>query len=65
MFAWICPQCGRQVSPAYTECPHCAAPDSVATGSQLQPPTPVTATPPSPSVPEYVPPPHMPTQPPY
>ena len=24
MFTWICPQCGREVSPAYTECPDCA-----------------------------------------
>jgi hypothetical protein len=25
MFTWICPQCGREVPPAYTECPDCAA----------------------------------------
>ncbi len=24
MFTWICPQCGREVPPAYTECPDCA-----------------------------------------
>jgi hypothetical protein len=23
MFTWICPQCGREVPPAYTECPDC------------------------------------------
>jgi hypothetical protein len=23
MFTWICPQCGREVPPAYTECPSC------------------------------------------
>jgi hypothetical protein len=23
MFTWICPQCGREVPPAYTECPNC------------------------------------------
>lgn len=25
MFTWICPQCGREVPPAYDECPDCAA----------------------------------------
>jgi len=25
MFTWICPQCGREVPPSYTECPDCAA----------------------------------------
>ncbi|MGO9897946.1 MAG: hypothetical protein ACLPX8_27480 [Bryobacteraceae bacterium] len=24
MFTWICPQCGREVPPAYNDCPHCA-----------------------------------------
>ena len=24
MFTWICPQCGREVPPAYNECPDCA-----------------------------------------
>jgi len=24
MFSWICPQCGREVPPAYSECPDCA-----------------------------------------
>ncbi len=23
MFTWICPQCGREVSPSYTDCPDC------------------------------------------
>ncbi len=23
MFTWICPKCGREVLPAYSECPHC------------------------------------------
>ena len=23
MFTWICPQCGREVPPSYTECPDC------------------------------------------
>jgi len=25
MFTWICPQCGREVPPAYADCPDCAA----------------------------------------
>lgn len=25
MFTWICPTCGREVPPAYDECPDCAA----------------------------------------
>src|SRR5262245_40663766 len=25
MFTWICPACGREVPPSYTECPDCAA----------------------------------------
>ena len=25
MFSWICPKCGKEVPPAYNECPHCAA----------------------------------------
>ncbi len=24
MFTWICPQCGREVPPSYTNCPNCA-----------------------------------------
>ena len=24
MFTWVCPQCGREVGPAYNECPDCA-----------------------------------------
>lgn len=24
MFTWICPQCGREVPPSYSECPNCA-----------------------------------------
>ncbi len=25
MFTWICPECGREVPPSYSECPDCAA----------------------------------------
>jgi hypothetical protein len=37
MFTWICPQCGREVPPAYTECPDCAA---KAAASGAPPPVP-------------------------
>jgi hypothetical protein len=28
MFTWICPKCGREVPPAYNECPTCSGADS-------------------------------------
>jgi hypothetical protein len=60
MFTWICPQCGREVPPAYNECPDCAekakqAPAAAAPPPQAQqPPPPPYATQP---VPQYAPPP--------
>jgi len=39
MFTWICPQCGREVPPAYTECPDCAARNAPA-GAPPVPPGP-------------------------
>jgi len=33
MFTWICPTCGREVPPAYTECPDCTAKDKAAAES--------------------------------
>ena len=35
MFTWICPKCGHEVAPAYSECPNCAA-------SAAAPPEPVS-----------------------
>src|SRR5205085_12555142 len=32
MFTWICPQCGREVPPAYNDCPDCAAKAKAASG---------------------------------
>lgn len=40
MFTWICPKCGREVPPSYSECPNCAS------GTQPPvPPAPQTAPP--------------------
>ena len=64
MFTWICPQCGREVSPVYTECPDCAAkakenppaPPAANAGSPLGPAAPPqVALPPQPP-PSYAPP---------
>ena len=57
MFTWICPQCGREVPPSYTECPDCAA--KAAGGGAAPPPTQQPVPPPYP--PQAAPPP-QPTQ---
>jgi hypothetical protein len=54
MFTWICPQCGREVPPAYDECPDCKA-RAAAAG----PPVPPQPQPPS-QQPPYPPPPYQP-----
>ena len=54
MFTWICPQCGKEVPPAYTECPNCAA--NAAQGGKPDQPPPVPAAQPGPP-PAYAPPP--------
>jgi len=50
MFSWICPRCGREVPPSYTECPdfkgqEAAAPAAVAAPPQQPPPPPGYAPP--------------------
>ncbi len=65
MFTWICPQCGREVPPAYTECPDCtkraaeagAAQPPVAAPPATAPPGPLQAQAPPPQAPAYPPPP--------
>ena len=37
MFTWICPQCGREVPPAYSDCPDCAAKAAAAPPPQAEP----------------------------
>src|SRR5207302_199788 len=70
MFTWICPKCGREVPPAYNDCPDCAAkakppaaPEHSATAafeaSPVSPPVnqPAPSPPPfSPAQPVYAPP---------
>ena len=62
MFTWICPQCGREVPPAYEDCPDCAAKAaaSAAAAPPPQPPAepappPQTAPPPAVAQPYYPP----------
>jgi hypothetical protein len=78
MFTWICPKCGREVPPAYTDCPDCAgiaaagAPAGSAPPQQSQPASPGTrvgrrplwATGPQESMPPAPPPSFAPPQPP-
>lgn len=58
MFTWICPTCGREVPPAYDECPDCAAkaksperPAETAAPPPPLPPSPAAAPPPVYAVP--------------
>jgi len=59
MFTWICPQCGREVPPAYTECPDCNP--AAASGA---PAAPVAAGPAPPGPPSQPAPPPYPGYPP-
>ncbi len=34
MFTWICPKCGKEVPPSYSDCPNCAPSPSAATVEQ-------------------------------
>jgi hypothetical protein len=40
MFTWICPKCGREVPPAYNDCPDCAPQGAGATVQQPNSPQP-------------------------
>lgn len=60
MFTWICPKCGREVGPSYSECPFCAdaaaAKPAAAAPVAAAPPQPQYVAPPPPQ-PQYQPPP--------
>jgi hypothetical protein len=77
MFTWICPQCGREVPPAYNECPDCKERNAQAggpippgpPGAQPGPPPPPQPQPtyyqqPPQAPPQQQPPPYYPPQPP-
>ncbi len=57
MFTWICPQCGREVPPAYTECPDCSKKAAPADPQATPPPEPQPQSPPPVQVHPYQPPP--------
>lgn len=52
MFTWICPQCGAEVPPSYSDCPQCAERQAQ---QQAAPAQPVAAPPPPPPQPHYAP----------
>ena len=64
MFTWICPQCGREVPPAYNDCPDCSKKAAAGGGDPqpapaANPPAPPPAfAPPPPQQPYYQQPPH-------
>ncbi len=77
MFTWICPKCGREVGPHYSECPYCAelanaetkpaaaplaAPPAPAPVPQAQYPPQPQYPPPAPPVAQVPPPPPPPVQ---
>jgi hypothetical protein len=48
MFNWICPKCGKEVPPSYSECPNCAAKDQTATEPAAAPASAPAQAPPRP-----------------
>src|ERR1035437_9324462 len=68
MFTWICPQCGKEVPPAYNDCPDCskkaAAGGAEPAPAPLQPPPPPAQQPYYQQPPQAPPPGYYPPQPP-
>jgi hypothetical protein len=60
MFTWICPKCGREVPPAYNDCPDCAQKTAPADAQQPEAPAVASAPPPVQSAPPQAPPPQRP-----
>jgi hypothetical protein len=46
MFSWICPQCGSEVPPSYSDCPNCKPVAAAPPSPVVMPPSPVAAPPP-------------------
>ena len=61
MFTWICPQCGKEVPPAYTDCPNCA--ERAAQAAQQGQPVQQGQAPPIPGAPPEPPPAYAPPAP--
>lgn len=55
MFTWICPKCGREVPPQYSECPDCEKAEQPAATAPAGP-GPMGPPPPAPVAPSYTPP---------
>ncbi len=51
MFTWICPKCGGEVPPSYSDCPRCAPPAASATAAESPAATPTAAESPTPAAP--------------
>jgi hypothetical protein len=66
MFNWVCPRCGRENSPSYTECPDCKERDALeqAQAEPEPPPTPHAPVYQAPPVTQEWQAPHQPPQPP-
>jgi hypothetical protein len=65
MFTWICPQCGKEVPPAYNDCPDCskkaaAGSGDLAAAPPANPPAPPAVFAPPPQQPYYQQPPQAP-----
>jgi hypothetical protein len=60
MFTWICPRCGREVPPSYTECPNCGKAEQASAAGTAAPASPAAyaspaAVPPLPAPPQSAP----------
>ena len=52
MFTWICPKCGTEVPPSYSECPNCARPPEERSAAPAAPSMPPPARPARPAPPK-------------
>jgi hypothetical protein len=45
MFTWICPRCGREIPPSYTDCPNCGKAEQASAAGTAAPASPAYAPP--------------------